>query len=254
MAYLLQAGRLITQMINWNVPSLREYVTGCRNKDEGKLRKAAFAWLKASAKNRVDYELEWFGIPIIQTPADMVLMQELIFKVKPDFVIETGIAHGGGLIFYASLLELLGKGRIIGVDIDVRKHNREVIEVHPLFKRINIIQGDSTSKPVLQVIRKIIPKKSKVIVCLDSDHHRNHVLRELLLYKEFVDVRSYIVIFDTITSALAKDGVCDKDYRNNGPMEAVRDFLNKDNDFIIDKEFNKLYISTSYNGYLKRVK
>ncbi|MDD4979812.1 MAG: CmcI family methyltransferase [Candidatus Omnitrophica bacterium] len=241
-------------MINWDMLSLRKHVARCENKDEKYLRKAALEWLKASTKNKIDYEVEWFGIPVIQTPADMVLMQELIFKAKPDFVIETGIAHGGGLIFYASLLELLGKGRVIGIDIDFRKHNRKVIEAHPLFKRIKIIQGDSTSDEVMEAIRVFVKKESRAIVCLDSNHHRKHVLKELLLYKQFVNVGSYIVVFDTITSTLVKSGVCGENYRKNGPMEAISDFLKKNRDFIIDKDFNKLYISTSPNGYLKRIK
>ena len=238
---------------DWNIPSLKRYVARCVNKNERELRQAAFEWLKASAKNRIDYEIEWLGMPIIQTPEDIVLMQELVFKLKPDFIIETGIAHGGALIFYASLLQLLGKGRVIGIDIDFRKHNRQAMEMHPLFKRIKIIQGDSTSDRVLQSVRAIAKKKTKVIVCLDSDHHREHVLKELKLYKEFVNVGSYMVVFDTITSALVDNEACDENYRNNGPMEAVSDFLKENTNFIIDKEFNKLYISTTPNGYLKRI-
>jgi len=240
-------------MPSWNIPSLRKYVARCENKDEKELQKAAFEWLKASARNRIDYEIEWFGVPIIQTAEDIVLMQELIFKLRPDFIIETGIAHGGSLIFYASLLEVLGKGRVIGVDIDIRKHNRDVIEAHPLFKRIEMLQGDSTSGEIIRAIREFVPGGAETIVCLDSNHYREHVLKELTLYKQFVNVGSYIVVFDTVTSALVDSGACDESCRDNGPMEAIYDFLKVDNDFAIDKQFNKLSISTSHDGYLKRI-
>ncbi len=241
-------------MCCWNIPSLRKYVAGCENKDKTGLQKVAFEWLTVSTKNRIDYEIEWLGVPIIQTAEDIVLMQELIFKVRPDFIIETGIAHGGSLIFYASLLEVLGKGKVIGVDIDIRRHNKDVIEAHPLFKRIKMLQGSSTSDEVIYKIRELIPEGCKVIVCLDSNHYRQHVLKELMLYKQFVDTGSYIVVFDTVTSALVDSGACDESYRDNGPMEAIDDFLKVDDGFVIDKEFNKLYVSTSPNGYLKRVK
>jgi len=241
-------------MTCWDIPSLRKHVAGCENKDTGQLQKAAAEWLKASARNRIDYEIEWLGIPIIQTAEDIVLMQELVFKLQPDLIIETGVAHGGSLIFYASLFEIFGKGQVIGIDIDIREHNRGVIEAHPLFKRIKLIQGDSTSEEVISKIREFVPQDPNVIVCLDSNHYKEHVLKELMLYRQFVNTGSYIVVFDTATSALADSGVCDESYRNNGPMEAICDFLKVDNDFVIDKEFNKLYTSMSHNGYLKRIK
>ena len=242
------------KMACWDIPSLRKYVAKCENKDEEALQKAASEWLKVLAKNKISYEIEWFGIPIIQTAEDIVLMQELIFKLRPDFIIETGIAHGGSLIFYASLFEVLGKGSVVGVDIDIRKHNRNVIEAHPLFKRIELLQGDSTSDEVIRKIREFVPEGSKTIVSLDSNHYREHVLKELMLYKQFVNPGSYIVVFDTVTSALVDSGACDESYRDNGPMEAIYDFLKVDDDFAIDKQFNKLSISTSHDGYLKRIK
>jgi cephalosporin hydroxylase len=151
-------------------------------------------------------------------------------------------------------MEVLGKGRVIGVDIDIRKHNRDVIEAHPLFKRIELLRGDSTSGEVIHAIRECVPTGAETIVCLDSNHYREHVLKELTLYKQFVNVGSYIVVFDTVTSALVDGGACDESYKDNGPMEAIYDFLKVDNDFVIDKEFNKLGISTSRDGYLKRIK
>ena len=212
------------QAINYqNIPSLRKYVLTKENKNIEELEEAAIKWAKVSAENRLSYEIDWLGVPIIQTPEDMVLMQELIFKVQPDVIIETGVAHGGSLIYYASLLELLGKGRIIGIDIEIREHNRKVIEAHPMFKRIELIEGNSTSEEIIEKIRKIVPKGSKVIVCLDSNHTKNHVLKELKLFNRFVNPGSYIVVFDTNTSKLAELGACDKMYINNGPKEAVED-------------------------------
>lgn len=237
-----------------NHSPLRKYVLTKKDKNFEQLKEAGWNWVKASAANKLSYEIDWLGVPVIQTPEDLVLMQELIFKVRPDFIIECGIAHGGGLIYYASLLELLGKGKVIGVDIEIRKHNRKVIEAHPLFKRIEMIEGDSTFQEVINEIRKRIAKNSKVIVCLDSNHTKEHVLKELKLYKDFVIPGCYIVVFDTVISELAKAGIGPEKYLNNSPKEAVEEFLKKNDNFEIDETFNKLYISDSLNGYLKRVK
>ena len=241
-------------MTDWDIPSLRKHVGRCENKDTGELQKAAAGWRNASARNRIDYEIEWFGVPVIQTAADLVLMQELVFRVQPDFIIETGIAHGGSLIFYASLFEALGKGKVIGIDVDIREHNRKVIEAHPLFKRIELIHGDSTSPEVMSEIQEFVPPNSRTIVCLDSNHYKEHVLKELMLYSQLVNTGSYMIVFDTVTSALAERGVCDESYIDTGPLEAIYDFFKVDDNFVIDKEFNKLYISMSHNGYLKRIK
>lgn len=235
-----------------NLPSLRKYVLTKKNKNIRELKEAALKWTKASSKNKLTYEIDWLGVPIIQTPEDMILMQELIFKIKPDVLIETGIAHGGSLIYYASLLELLGKGKVMGIDIEIRKHNRKVIEMHPLFKRIKLIEGNSISVQTIEKVRKNVPKNSKVIVCLDSSHFKDHVLRELEIYQEFVGPGGYIVVFDTTTSKLAKSGICEKEYINNSPKEAIDEFLKTNGGFEVDEEYNKLFVSYSPNGYLRR--
>lgn len=237
-----------------SIPSLRRYVLVKHDKNIKELEEVGLKWTRVWAENRLSYEIDWLGIPVIQTPIDLMLMQELIFKVQPEIIIEIGIAHGGGLIFYASLMELLNKGKVIGIDIDIREHNRKVIEAHPLFKRIEMIEGDSVSDKTLREVRKRIPKNSKVIVCLDSDHSKVHVLRELELYQEFVVPGYYIVVFDTITSKLAELGVFDEKYIDNGPKEAVDEFLEMNDNFEIDEQFNKLYISYTLNGYLRRVR
>ena len=236
-----------------SIPSLRDYVLSKDEKDVHALEKAGLEWSKVRCENRLDYEVEWLGVPIIQTSEDLILMQELIFKVQPDVIIETGIAHGGGLIFYASLMELLGKGKVIGIDIDIRAHNREVIEMHPMFRRIELIQGDSTDDKIVQKLRERVPRDSKAIVFLDSDHTAEHVLKELRIYRQFVVPGCYIVVLDTDSSDMAKLGVCDEKYLN-GPREAVYQFLEEDGDFVIDRSYNKLFVSTSPDGYLKRVK
>ncbi len=237
-----------------NILSLRKYVHTKENKNIKELEKAAIKWAKVSAENRLSYEIDWLGVPIIQTPEDMILMQELIFKIKPDVIIETGIAHGGSLIYYASLLELLSKGKVIGIDIEIREHNRKVIEKHPMFNKIELIEGSSISEETIEKIRKIVPKDSKVIICLDSNHTKNHVLKELQLYHEFVNLGGYIVVFDTITSKLSKVSSSEKIYLNNSPEEAIEGFLEEHNNFEIDKSYNKLYVSSSQDGYLRRIK
>ena len=237
-----------------NIHSLRKYVLTKKDKNIKELEKAGMEWAKTCSENHLSYEIDWLGVPVIQTPEDLVLLQELIFKIQPDVILEVGIAHGGGMIYEASLLELLGNGKVIGIDIEIRKHNREVIETHPLSKRIEMIEGSSIAEETLQEIKKRIPENSKVIVCLDSNHTKAHVLRELELYQEFVIPGSYIVVFDTISSELAKLGAAQKIYIDNGPGEAVTEFLKKNDNFQIDEQFNKLYSSHSQNGYLKRVK
>lgn len=237
-----------------NLPSLRKYVLTKKDKDIEELEKVGLEWAVISEKNRLSYEIDWLGVPVIQTPEDLVLLQELIFQVQPDFILEIGIAHGGGMIFEASLLELLGHGKVIGVDIEIREHNRRVIEGHPLSKRIEMLEGDSVSPQIIAELRKRIPAGSKVIVCLDSDHSKSHVLRELELYQQFVVPGCYIVVSDTIASELAKRGVATRSYPEGGPGEAVVEFLKNNDNFEIDKRFNKLYCSHNQNGYLKRVK
>lgn len=237
-----------------NESPLRKYVLTKKDKNIKGLKEAGLKWIKISVENRLAYEIDWLGVPVIQTPEDLVLLQELIFKVKPDFIVEIGIAHGGGMIFEASLLELLGKGKIIGVDIEIREHNRRVIEAHPLAKRIEMIQSSSISEETVQKLKKRIPKNSKVIVCLDSNHFKDHVLRELELYQDFIIPGCYIVVFDTIASKVAEMKIENKKYINNGPKEAIDAFLKLNDNFEIDKQFNKLYVSHSPSGYLKRVK
>ncbi|WP_018614943.1 cephalosporin hydroxylase family protein [Segetibacter koreensis] len=221
------------------------------------LKASAKAFNDASNSNQYSYNFSWMGRPIIQYPQDMIAMQEIIWEVKPDLIIETGIAHGGSLIYYASLLELIGKGEVLGIDIDIRKHNKAEIEKHPMFKRIKMLEGSSISEDIIGQVKSIAKDKQKILVILDSNHTYDHVLRELELYSPFVSLSSYIVVFDTIVEDLPANYF--KEERpwgiGNNPKTAVFEFLKKNTDFVIDKEIdNKLLISVAPQGYLKRIK
>ena len=233
--------------------SIRNYVKTKKNKNKKQLKDAADIWIKASIENKIPYEIDWMGIPIIQTPEDMILMQELIYKVKPDIIVDIGIAHGGSSIYYSSLLELIKpESKVIGVDIDIREHNLNIIKKHPMYDKITLIEGDSINRKIFDEVSNHISNDSKVIVCLDSNHTKHHVLSELNLYSNIVSSGGYIVVFDTIASTIGRDEYSTKLYNGNGPKEAIDEFLKENNDFEIDKRFNKLYTSNSQDGYIRK--
>lgn len=219
------------------------------------LKAAASEFNIESNKEMYSYNFSWMGRPIIQYPQDMIAMQEIIWRIKPDIIIETGIAHGGSLIYYASLLELIGKGEILGIDIDIRDHNRVEIEKHPMFKRIKMIQGSSIDQAIVDQAVKAVKDKKVVLVTLDSNHTHEHVLKELELYSPLVTTGSYVVVFDTIVEDMPK-GMYDRPWNvGDNPKTAVWDFLKSHQNFEIDKEIdNKLLISVAPEGYLKRVR
>jgi cephalosporin hydroxylase len=221
------------------------------------LRKAAKEFNTESNKAQYSYNFSWMGRPIIQYPQDMIAMQEIIWDIKPDLIIETGIAHGGSLIYYASLLELIGKGEVLGIDIDIRKHNKAEIEKHPMFKRITMIEGSSIENSTVEQVKKFAQHKEKIIVCLDSNHTHEHVLKELELYAPFVSLNSYVVVFDTIIEDLPEGYFYQKRPWgvSNNPRTAVDEFLKLHDEFVVDETIdNKLLISVTPHGYLKRVK
>jgi len=221
------------------------------------LKKAAENFNVESNKAQYSYNFSWMGRPIIQYPQDMIAMQEIIWEVKPDLVIETGIAHGGSLIYYASLLELIGNGEVLGIDIDIRAHNRKEIERHPMFKRIKMIEGSSIDDVIIQQVKTFAKSKQRIVICLDSNHTHEHVLSELKLYSPFVSLNSYIVVFDTIVETLPEGYFSQKRPWgiSNNPHTAVCEFLKQTDEFIIDEAIdNKLLISVAPRGYLKRVK
>lgn len=219
------------------------------------LRQKSLDWMLHADKYKYTYNFSWMGRPIIKYPNDIVILQEMIWDLKPDFIVETGIAHGGSIIFSASMLELIGHGEVIAVDIDIRSHNRTEIENHPMNKRITMIEGSSIDPEIVNSIKEKV-KGKKVLVCLDSNHTHDHVLEELRMYSEMVEVGSYIVCPDTFVEFFPK-GYCDDrpwDVGNN-PMTAVWAFLKENDNFIIDKDIdNKLMITEGFDGYLKRIK
>lgn len=219
------------------------------------LKQAAKDFNIVSNRELYSYNFSWMGRPIIQYPQDMIAMQELIWKIQPDLIIETGIAHGGSLVYYASLMELIGKGEIVGIDIDIRQHNREAIEAHPMFNRMTLLEGSSLSEEIVDKVREMAKDKKTIMVSLDSNHTHEHVLEELKLYAPFVTVGSYCVVFDTIVEDMPK-GMYDRPWDiGNNPKTAVWEYLKTNDDFEIDHQIdNKLLISVAPEGYLKKIK
>ncbi|MDW7650519.1 MAG: cephalosporin hydroxylase family protein [Bacillota bacterium] len=220
------------------------------------LRKAAGNFLEKSIKNKYSYNFSWLGRPVIQYPQDLILMQEIIWEVKPDLIIETGIAHGGSLIFYASMLELIGSGDVVGIDLDIREHNRKEIQRHPLFDKIKLIEGSSTDETVINKVQMLAKNRRNIMVILDSDHTHGHVLRELQIYSPFVSKGSYLVVFDTIIEHLPDSFYQNRSWgKGNNPKTAVLEFLKTNDRFTIDKNIEaKALITMAPDGYLKCVK
>jgi cephalosporin hydroxylase len=225
-----------------------------------------------SMNAKYSYNFTSLGRPVIQYPQDMVAVQELIWKIKPDLIIETGIAHGGSLIMSASMLALLdmceaiesgtvldpkkSKRKVMGLDIDIRQHNREAIEAHPMSSRIQMIQGSSIAAEVIEKVKAVAKNYQRVLVCLDSNHTHDHVLAELEAYAPLTSVGSYCIVFDTIVEDMPKAMFSDRPWGpGNNPKTAVREYLKTHPDFEIDKSIDhKLLISVAPEGYLKRVK
>lgn len=221
-----------------------------------KFRNEGLRFMVDSIPRRYSFNFDWLGRPIIQYPQDIVAIQELIWRVKPELIIETGVAHGGSLILSASILELIGgKGKVVGIDIDIRKHNRREIERHRMFKRIVLIEGSSTDGAVAQRVRKLARGRKPIMVFLDSSHSHDHVLKELELYAPLVHKGSYCVVFDTIIKDIPERFYGPRPWdRKRNPATAVKAFLNKNKDFSIDRDIeNKLLITVAPGGYLCRV-
>jgi cephalosporin hydroxylase len=221
------------------------------------LQRQAFQLFLESCRYDYSYNFTWLGRPIIQFPQDIVALQEIIWRVRPDLIVETGIAHGGSLIFSASILELLGgEGEAVGIEIELRPQNRAEIEKHPLFKRIKIIEGSSIDEKVAGQVRRLAAGKRQVMVILDSNHTHEHVLEELRLYAPLVTKGSYLVVFDTVVEDMPDDFFPNRPWgRGNNPKTAVREFLKTNDRFEIDKEIEgKLLMTVAPDGYLRCVK
>ena len=256
--------RVITVKINkFNEETKKEISLQGRDKNFDLLSKK---WIIKSTKSKYTYHFNWLGRPIIQHPQDIVGMQELIFRIKPDLIIETGIAHGGSLIFYSSILELVSlcggpkNSKVLGIDIDIRKKNLLKIKKHPMKKRIVMYEGSSISKSIFDKVNKFAKKYKNIMVVLDSNHTHEHVLNELKLYTPLVSVGNYCIVFDTIIKDLP-DGLGPKRKWSSqkNPHTAVVQYLkeNKNNNklkFKVDKEIeNKLMITACPEGFLLRV-
>ena len=231
------------------------------NGRNAELHSCAHNFLKASLAPKYSYNFSWLGRPIIQYPQDMIAMQEIIWDVKPDLIIETGIAHGGSLIFSAAMLELVSvctgiEGEVLGVDIDIRPHNRKAVEEHPLSRRITMIEGSSIEAEIFRQVNEKSKNKKRILICLDSNHTHEHVLSELELYAPLTTVGSYCVVFDTVVEDMPKELSGDRPWGpGNNPKTAVQHYLKGHPEFEIDKNIdNKLLISVAPNGYLKRVR
>ena len=189
-------------------------------------------WVDESIKTNYSYHFEWLGRPIIQYPQDIVGTQQLLWSIQPDLIIETGIARGGSLIFYASILELIAQcggpnnAKVLGVDIDIRAHNKEAILAHPMSKRIEMIQGSSIDQSIVEQVKQIAKNTKRIMVCLDSNHTHNHVLEELRLYAPLVSVDSYLIVFDTVVEDLPSSLINDRPWsKGNNPKTAVFEYL-----------------------------
>lgn len=230
--------------------------TIARMGEDKALTTQSWAWFDAVTRHRYSYHFRWLGLPIIQFPQDVVALQEIVWRTAPDLVIETGVARGGSLVFYASMMRLLGRGHVIGVDVDIRPENRAAIEAHPLGGDITLIQGSSTDPAVVARVHDLARGASKVMVVLDSLHTHDHVLAELAAYAPLVSPDAYLVVLDTCVEMMAPDHFPDRPWaRGNNPYTAVHAFLGTTDDFVIDREIaTKLLVTVAPDGYLRRAK
>lgn len=242
------------------------------NANDKKLASQAADFLSHSAHLKYMYNFEWMGRPIIQYPQDIVAFQEVFWAVKPDRIIETGIAHGGSLILSASLLTLLdvneaieqgetynplaSKRRVLGVDIDIRDHNRAAINAHPMNNKIDMIEGSSIAPDIIEQVQKWAADGERILISLDSNHTHDHVLAELEAYAPLTSVGSYCVVFDTLVEDMPDDQYPNRPWgKGDNPKTAVWEYLKSHPEFEIDKEIeNKLLITVAPDGFLKRVK
>lgn len=221
------------------------------------IKKKSKEWLIESHYAKYDYNFTWMGRPVIQMPQDLIAMQEIIWKLRPDLIIETGIAHGGSLVFYASILNLCNQhGKVLGIDIDIREHNRKEIINHPMYDYIDMIEGSSTDTEIIEKVYKYSENFTNILVVLDSNHTHEHVLSELNAYSPLVKTGGYLVVFDTLIEDMPKGTFNNRPWDvGNNPKTAVYDFLEKNDRFVIDYNMNtKLLLSVAPDGYLLCVK
>lgn len=243
----------------------RRHITSSRGNKP--LRRSADTFLEETVKSRYSYNFDWLGLPVIQYPQDLVALQEIIWTTKPDCIIETGIARGGSLVFYASMLEMLGGDRfVVGIDIDIRAHNRQRILAHPLSRSIRLVDGSSVESATVEFVRKLSHDRRRIMVCLDSNHTEAHVLAELEMYAPMVTPECYCVVFDTIVEQMPKGFYDDRPWdKGNNPKTAIASYLRKIRDkggvgadgkalaFEVDEAIDDhLLISAARGGFLRR--
>lgn len=241
-----------------------------RMREDASLKPLTLAWVEATSPHRYTYHFSCMGRPLIQFPQDMVAVQELVWKIRPDLIIETGIAHGGSLVMSASLLAMLDycdaiesgkpldpkttRRRVLGIDIDIRSHNRAAIEAHPMSHRIDMIEGSAIAPEVIAQVREISAGYERVLVLLDSNHTHEHVLAELEAYAPLVSPGSYCIVFDTLIEDMPADMFADRPWgKGNNPKTAVHEYLKRDDRFEIDRDIEaKIQITVAPDGYLRR--
>jgi cephalosporin hydroxylase len=222
---------------------------------DNELKKISVDWMIQADKYKYSYNFSWLGRPIIKLPADILAIQEIIWNVKPDLIIETGIAHGGSIVFSASMLEIIGKGEVVAIDNDIRAHNRREIESNPMIKRITMIEGSSIDPKIVDQVQEKTHNKKSIMVFLDSLHTHEHVLEELRAYGKFVTVGSYLVVMDTYIELFPEGYFKNRPWdKGNNPMTAMKAYLKENNNYEIDHEVvDKLLISEGIDAYLKRI-
>lgn len=221
------------------------------------LKQKSIDWMLHADKYRYSYNFSWMGRPVIRYPSDLVLQQEIMWDIRPDLVIETGIAHGGSVVFSAAMQFMMGiPPEVVGIDIDIRSHNKDLIEGHPMGKYVTMYEGDSVNPEIIEKVRSHCVRKSSVMVVLDSSHNHNHVLAELNAYADFVSVGSYLLLPDTLIEFFPKGYYAsDRPWDvGNNPHTAMREFLSGNGNFIVDESLSsKGSISEAPDGYLRRI-
>ena len=217
-------------------------------------------WLKVGWNQKYVYGFSWLGRPIIQLPDDLIRVQEVIHRVQPDVIVECGVAHGGSLVYYASLCRIIGKGRVIGIDIEIRPHNRAAIEAHPLAEHITLVEGSSTDPAIVSRVKDEIEPDATTLVMLDSAHNREHVLAELEAYAPLVSVGSYVIVMDGIMELVADTPRGTPEWRTDNPISAVEEFAASHPEFVVEQPeqpFNeselRRHVTHWPQGYLRRV-
>ncbi len=207
-------------------------------------------WLKIGWNQKYPYTFSWLGRPIVQLPEDMIRVQEVIYRVRPDVIIETGVAHGGSLIYYASLCNVMERGRVIGVDIEIRPHNRRAIETHEMSHLITLIEGSSTSPDVVQHVHSLVKSGEVVLVILDSNHSKQHVADELEAYCDLVTRDSYIVATDGLMKDLYDSPKGTAKWEWDHPAAAAAEFVASHRDFVlVEKSLKVIRLSTNAHHF-----